>query len=68
VYNKVGGEKAFQDIKTWRESYKKSVYDNIAKLPQPVKDVLIEKANKANKKEWVSKLVKNFSFSNNNIF
>ncbi len=68
VYNKVGGEKAFQDIKTWRESYKKSVYDSIAKLPQPVKDVLIEKANKANKKEWVSKLVKNFSFSNNNFF
>ncbi len=62
VYNKVGGEKAFQDIKTWRESYKKSVYDNIAKLPQPVKDALIEKANKANKKEWVSKLVKDFHF------
>jgi hypothetical protein len=68
VYNKAGGEKTFQDIKTWRESYKKSVYDSIAKLPQPVKDVLIEKANKANKKEWVSKLVKNFSFSNNNFF
>jgi len=57
VYNKAGEEKAFLDIKTWRETYKKSVFDNLTKLPQPVKDTLIAKANKDNKKEWVSKLV-----------
>ncbi len=58
VYNKVGGEKSFVDIKTFRDNYKKSFYDSLAKLLQPVKDTLIHKADKANKKEWVSKLVK----------
>ncbi len=57
VYNKVGGEKSFVDIKTFRDNYKKSFYDSLAKLFQPVKDTLIHKADKANKKEWVSKLV-----------
>jgi hypothetical protein len=57
LYNNAGREKSFVDIKTLRDNYKKSVYDSLEKLPQPVKDILIHKADKANKKEWVSKLV-----------
>ncbi len=57
VYNKAGEEKALLDIKTFRDNYKKSVFDSLEKLPQTVKSNLIEKADKSLKKEWVSKLV-----------
>ena len=57
AFNKVEGFTAFEDINLWRDGYKKTIMDHLDKLPKEIKDNLIAKADKYNKKEWVSKLV-----------